>query len=188
MQILKRLGKFFLDIFQTVVVSLAVFVILYQFAIQPHRVSGSSMEPNYHNGEYILTEKVSYYFHEPQRGDVIVFKFPLDKDFDYIKRIIALPGETVTIRENHIFINGRELKESYLSPGTFTTGHSAIPSGVTYTVPQGSYVVMGDNRERSSDSREWGPVPRENIIGRAFLRYWPPSKIGLTESAAQKHL
>lgn len=182
MKILKRLAKFFLDIFQTIVISLAVFVILYQFAAQPHKVRGASMEPNYHDGEYILTEKVSYYFNGPQRGDVVVFKFPNNKELDYIKRIVALPGETVSIRDNNVFINGRQLSEPYLAPGTFTSGHSAIPNSGTFNAPASEYVVMGDNRERSSDSREWGTVPQEDIVGRAFFRYWPPSDIGLVRN------
>lgn len=182
MNIFKRIAKFFLDIFQTIVISLAVFVILYQFAAQPHKVRGTSMEPNYHDGEYILTEKVRYYFEDPQRGDVVVFKFPNNKELDYIKRIVALPGETVSIRDNSIFIDGRELSEAYLAPGTFTSGHSAISNGGSFNVPAGEYVVMGDNREHSSDSREWGAVPREDVVGRAFFRYWPPSDIGLVRN------
>jgi len=182
MQILKRLGKFFLDIFQTIVISLAVFVILYQFAAQPHKVRGASMEPNYHDGEYILTEKVSYYFNQPERGDVVVFKFPKNKELDYIKRVVALPGETVSVRDNSVFINGRELSENYLAPGTFTSGHTTIQNGNSFTVPAGEYVMMGDNRERSSDSREWGTVPRGDFVGRAFFRYWPPSDIGLVSN------
>lgn len=182
MPIIKRVLKFFLDIFQTVVISLAVFVILYQFAAQPHKVRGASMEPNYHDGEYILTEKVSYYLEEPQRGDVVVFKFPKNKELDYIKRIIALPSETVAIRDNKIFVDGRQLSELYLAPGTFTSGHTAITNGSTFTVPANSYVVMGDNRERSSDSREWGAVSRDNLVGRAFFRYWPPSEIGFVKN------
>lgn len=182
MPIIKRVLKFLLDIFQTVVISLAVFVILYQFAAQPHKVRGASMEPSYHDGEYILTEKVSYYFEEPARGDVVVFKFPKNKELDYIKRIIALPGETVAIRDNQIFVDGRRLTEPYLAPGTFTSGHTTITNGSAFTVPADAYVVMGDNRERSSDSREWGAVTREDIVGRAFFRYWPPSEIGLVEN------
>ena len=180
-ELVKRVLKFVLDIFQTIVIALAIFVILYQFIAQPHRVQGASMEPNFQNAEYILTEKVGYYFHEPRRGDVIVFKFPKNKELDYIKRVIALPGETVTLRGGAVVVNGRRLEEPYLTPGTFTAGHTTLKEGAAFAVPPDSYVVMGDNRERSSDSREWGTVPKEDIIGRAFFRYWPPSEVGFVK-------
>ena len=176
---IKTILKFFLDIFQTFVIAMAMFVVLYQFAGQPHVVNGASMEPNFHDKEYLLTDKISYRFHEPQRGDVVIFHYPLNPEIDYIKRIVALPGEEIILRKGNVYINGRRLDESYLAPGTITSGHSYLYEGQSIVLKPNEYFVMGDNRSSSSDSREWGTVPRENIIGPTFFRYWPPSEIGL---------
>ena len=178
-EILKSIGSFFLDIIETVVVALAIFVVCYLFLFQPHQVKGNSMLPNFHDGEYILTDKVSYRFGEPQRGDVVVFKAPRNEEVDYIKRIIALPGEEVKVEANAVYINNNILTESYLTseyptyPGTFLT------EGNNVSVPADSYFVLGDNRNHSSDSREWGFIKRDGIVGRAFFRYWPFTKLGL---------
>lgn len=177
----KKILRFFLDTLQTFVIALTIFIILYQVAGRPHVVNGSSMEPNFEDGELILTEKVSYYFKPPQRGDVVVFRYPLNTDLDYIKRIIGLPGDVIRLDGRGIYVNSKRLNEEYLATGTYTTGHSTIPEGQNYLVTEGQYVVMGDNRERSSDSREWGTVASKNIIGRAFFRYWPFPKLGLVK-------
>lgn len=179
----KYLLRFLFDLFQTFVIALAIFVVIYQFAAQPHQVRGASMEPNFENREYILTNKISYRFGDPQRGDVIVFHFPQNPELDYIKRILALPNEQISLQDGKIFINGNPLPESYLPVGTKTSGHSALQEGERLTLGPVQYFVLGDNRSRSSDSREWGAVPRENIIGKAFFRYWPPSRIGLVDHA-----
>ncbi len=177
--ILNRIRHFFLDFIQTVVIALSIFVILYLFLVQPHQVKGNSMNPNFLDQEYILTDKIGYRFHDPQREDVIIFTSPQDPDYEYIKRIIGLPGETIKIERGEVFINGQKLAEAYL-PASFQTlsGHF-LKEGQTYTISEGQYFVFGDNRNHSSDSREWGPVEREKIIGRAWFRYWPLSKVGL---------
>lgn len=179
LEILKSIGAFFLDIIETIVVALAIFVVCYLFLFQPHQVKGNSMFPNFHDGEYILTDKVSYRLGLPQRGDVIVFKAPRNEEVDYIKRIIALPGEEVKVENGKVFINNRELPEVYLPadfstlPGTFMT------EGFINKVPLEAYFVLGDNRDHSSDSREWGFVKRNEIVGKAFFRYWPFARFGL---------
>jgi len=176
---IKKIGGFFLDIIETVVLALAIFVIIYLFLLQPHQVRGNSMYPNFHDNEYLLTDKLSYRLGEPGRGDVIVFKAPKNQEYDYIKRIIGLPGEEIEIRNGKLYINDKLLEESYLPAEYITSGGNFWREGLEAPVPEGQYFVMGDNRSHSSDSREWGTVPLENIIGKAWLRYWPFNKLGL---------
>ncbi len=179
--ILSAIGKFFLDLMETIVMALAIFVVVYLFLFQPHQVKGNSMYPNFHDGEYILTDKVSYRFGQPQRGDVVVFQAPKNKEVDYIKRIIALPGETVKIVNNSIYIDNRKLPEVYIPDDYITNGGSFLTDGQEAIVPQDEYFAMGDNRSHSSDSREWGFVKKEEIVGRAFLRYWPFNRFGIVK-------
>ena len=179
MFILRSLWLFFLDFLETIVVSLAVFALVYIFLFQPHQVDGHSMEPNFHNGEYILTDKVSYRLHAPSRGDVVVFHSPQDERVDFIKRIIGLPGDTIMVKDGYAYVNNVKLPEPYINdPGKVLPG-AFLAEATPVTVPDGEYFVMGDNRLHSSDSREWGFVTRQEIVGRAFFRYWPISDIGL---------
>lgn len=141
------------------------------------------MEPNFHDGEYILTNKFQYHFDSPKRGDVIVFKSPQNPDIDFIKRIIGLPGDHIKLSNNHFFINGVELKESYIAPSLFTYNGQYLKDGMEIVVPQDHYFVAGDNRPRSSDSREWGPIDKSAIIGKSQFRYWPFDRMGLVQGA-----
>jgi len=172
------------DIVETFVVAAAIFVVLYIFLIQPHEVKGASMEPNFYDGQYILTDKITYRFDKPKRGDVIVFKAPTNPDVDFIKRIIALPGEKIEIKDSHIIIsnsehpNGFTLDEPYKINAPISGG-SYLQEGKTVTISANNYIVFGDNRTHSYDSREWGPVTRSAIIGKAWLRYWPVTKIAI---------
>lgn len=182
-KILRLILDFILDSIETVVVSLAFFIIIYLFLFQPHQVKGNSMstslKKSFYNGEYLLTNKISYRFNLPKRGDVIIFKAPQNENYDYIKRIIALPGETIKTKNGKVFINAKPLKESaYLPPTTYTKGGIFLKDEEEITIPQNKYFVMGDNRNFSSDSRDWGLVPKKNIIGKAWFCYWPPKKIG----------
>ncbi len=186
MWLLRNLWLFFLDFVETIVVSLAIFAIVYIFLFQPHQVEGNSMQPNFQNGEYILTDKVSYRLHEPNRGDVVVFHSPQDERVDFIKRIIAVPGDKVTIKVGYVYLNGQKLEEPFINnPGQVLNGR-AMREGEEIAVPEGRYVVMGDNRLHSSDSREWGFITREEIVGRAFFRYWPIQAFGPVETAEQE--
>lgn len=177
----KRLITLFFDFLETGVVALSIFVVAYLFLIQPHEIKGNSMEPNFHNNEYILTDKISYRLKEPQRGDVIIFKAPKNPDIDYIKRIIALPGEKIKIENGLVYINGKILEELYINEATNLFPGSFIQKGIETTIPPDEYFAMGDNRTHSSDSREFGPIPKPLIIGRALLRYWPIPQLGMLE-------
>lgn len=176
---LKRLGSFFLDILEVIVFAVGIFLIVYLLILRPHKIKGQSMHPTFPDGEYLLTEKVSYYKGDPQRGDVVVFKPPVSED-EFIKRIIALPNETVSVQNGKVFINGKELEEDYIK--VQTNGSAFLSEGEIYTVPEGKYFTMGDNRPHSSDSRAWGPIEKRDITGKAWLTYWPMDKAGMVAS------
>lgn len=182
LSIIKRIGSFFLDIIEVAVIALAIFVIVYLFLFQPHQVRGNSMYPNFHDNEYLLTDKISYRFSQPKRGDVIIFKAPRNEEYEYIKRIIGLPGEKIRISRGKVYIDNQVVDESYLPSEYFTQGGSSLPENQTLFIENDKYFVLGDNRSHSSDSRDWGSVPRENIIGKAWFKYWPPENIGIVEA------
>jgi len=168
-----------LDALEPVVLAFAIFMMVYLFLFQPHKVDGRSMYPNLHDREYLLTDKITYRRHAPERGDVVVFHAPPPYNSDFIKRIVGLPGETIVVQGGFVFINGKRLEELYL-PGDYTTTEKAfLREGIPYQIPQGYYIVLGDNRDFSSDSREWGPIAESAIVGKATLRYWPLSRLGL---------
>lgn len=176
---IKRLGAFFLDILEVVIFAIAIFLFLYLLVLQPHKIKGASMEPNFPNGEYLLTDKVKYRFNEPERGDVIVFKAPTGDGEEYIKRIIGLPGDTVLVKNAKVYVNGKELKETYIPQINPTYGGTFLQENESFTVPQGNFFVLGDNRPHSSDSRSWGTITKDKVTGRAWLVYWPPKNAGL---------
>lgn len=162
---------FLREVIETIVLTLLLFFIIHS-AVQNFNVDGTSMEPTLHNGELILVNKWDYLFHSPARGDVIVFVAPPQPSEDYVKRIIALPGDVISINNGVPTVNGVTLSEFYVAPGDM----GSTPYDRTYhnvIVPSNDYFVMGDNRVGSSDSRTWGFVPRGNIIGEAALVYWP---------------
>jgi len=179
---LKSIGNFILDIIEVVFFAFAIFLFLYLLVLQPHRIKGASMEPNFPDGEFLLTDKVTYRTREPKRGDVIVFKPPVSPEDEFIKRIIGLPGEKVSVKGSKVYINGKLLNESYLDPELLTSSNSFLREGEEYTVPAGQYIVFGDNRPHSSDSRLWGPVDKSKITGRAWLIYWPISSFGTVKA------
>ena len=174
----ENLGSHIIDFIQTFVVFGAVFALIYLFVAQFHKVSGNSMVPTFHNGDFLITEKVSYKLGQPKSGDIIVLKNPRDESQDFIKRIMATPGETVKIEANSVYINGKIINQSFLPPGTLTRGGAFLSEGNTIKMGPDQYFVMGDNREHSSDSREWGTITKEEIVGKAFFRYWPLDSIG----------
>lgn len=179
-RIIKALIGFFLDFVEVFVIALALFVIIYIFLFQPHEVKGKSMYANFDDGDYLLTDKITYRFRSIQRGDVVVFQAPRNEDYDYIKRIVGLPHERVKVQSGGIFINNVRLDESdYLPESIRTRSGQVWQEGKELTVPDGEYFVLGDNRDHSSDSRDWGTVPANNIVGRAWCRYWPISSVGL---------
>lgn len=175
----QKVAYMVLDLVQTVVMALAVFVVVYSFLFQPNQVKGHSMDPTLHDGEYLLTDKLTYrWLRDPQPGDIVVFKAPENESQDFIKRIIAMPGDKVEVKNGQVWVNGEVYPEPYLTPLLKTSGGAFLQEGEVYVVPDGAYIVMGDNRKFSYDSREWGPVPADNLRGRAWYRYWPPRRIG----------
>ncbi len=183
------------ELVETLILALLIFLVV-RSAVQNFRVEGSSMLPSLADGQYLIINKAIYthinlrplervlpfldfgddpewyIFRKPRRGDVVVFRFPNDPNRDFIKRIIGEPGDTVEVRGSVVYINGQPLDESYLeNPPTYTYGPA--------TVPPKQYFVLGDNRNNSYDSHVWGFVPRENIIGQAWLSYWPTDSFGL---------
>lgn len=180
---IRKIGEFFLDIIETVVIALSIFLVVYLFFMQPHQVNGQSMVPNFQSGEYVLTDKVSYKMRNPEKGEVVVFHAPKaahcpeGTGCDYIKRVIALPGETISLSDNTYYVNGEPVKENYI-PSDFETLPGDFIRGRTVTLGPDEYFVSGDNRPYSSDSRAWGPISKSDIVGRAFFRYWPPQKSG----------
>lgn len=182
MSILQRLGAFFLDILQVVIFSVSIFFFIYLVILQPHKIKGDSMQPNFPDGEYLLTNKLTYRFEAPKRGDVVVFAAPNAPGEDYIKRIIALPGERVKVENGRVYINDNLLSETYISDVLPTFSNAFAKEGATLVVPENSYFVLGDNRPHSSDSRMWGFVPRGKITGKAWFIYWPPQKSGVVQA------
>ena len=170
------------EIIQFALIALIIVIPVRMFVAQPFIVSGASMENTFHTGEYLIVDQVSYRLHEPESGDVIVFRYPRNPSTFFIKRIIAVPGDTISIDGNIVTItnekypNGYILDEPYIadmSPNTF----------LTEELGEREYFVMGDNRDKSSDSRTWGILQRENIIGEAFLRLFPLNEVGVAPGA-----
>jgi len=155
------------------IISLAVIlsIVMRIFVCAPYVIPSESMSPILQPGDRILVNKLYYRFKDPARGDIVVFRFPLDHRIEYIKRIIALPGEIIEGKENRIFINGVELKEEYLPPGMDFADFGPVRMGA------GEYFMLGDNRRDSLDSRSWGAISRDKILGEAILIYWPIKRV-----------
>lgn len=178
----KKLGSFVLELLQVVVFAISIFLFVYLLILQPHKIKGASMEPNFHDGEYLLTDKVSYRLGEPNRGDVVVFKAPPTYKDEFIKRIIGLPGEEIKVEGGKIYVDGRQLDEQYLPENINILPGRYSEEGKSTTVPADSYYVLGDNRDHSLDSRNIGPIERQYITGRAWFVYWPVSDVGTIKS------
>ncbi len=162
---------FLREILVTLILAIVIFFTL-QATVQSFIVVGSSMEPGLHAGQRLLINKVVYSFHEPERGDIIVFHPPDNRQVDYIKRIIALPGDTVEVKEETIYVNGSQLNEPYIKEPPKYTIHEQKIAG-------SEYFVLGDNRNNSNDSHNGWTVTRQKIIGKAWLSIWPPNEWGL---------
>ena len=160
------------DVFETLILSVILFVGINIISARI-RVDGASMEPTLVSGEYVIVSKLSYRFGTPQRGDIIVFHFPRDPKEEYIKRVIGLPGDEVEVRHGSVYVNGQLLDETYLKVTTNYNG--------TWMVPEGQLFVLGDNRNNSSDSHDWGTVPMDYVVGKAIVVYWPPPSWGLVD-------
>lgn len=154
---------------------------MYFFVGQLLEVTGDSMYPTFHDKEQIIAEKVSIKVKELERGEILIFEHPNEKGRLLIKRLIGLPGETIKIKNGKVYINGKELNEPYLSDTT-TEGQSFIKDGLEYKIRENTYVMMGDNRLKSTDSREWGFVDKELIVGRGVVVYYPFNRIRLIKN------
>ena len=166
-----RLGAALRDAAGTIIPAIVIALLIHVFLAQATRVYGQSMEPNFHTNERLVIEKMSYRFHGPRRGDVIVLRDPSGSPELLIKRVVGLPGERVTLANNKVFIDGDLLDEPYLNQPTQGGARS-------WVVPPLHVFVMGDNRSASRDSRIFGPVPLEELVGKALFRYWPIVGVG----------
>jgi signal peptidase I len=173
MHYLKSFFGFSWELFKVAAMALVLAGLVRYFIVQPFFVEGASMEPNFEDGEYLLVDEISYYFKTANRGEVVVFHYPLDTSKYYIKRIIGLPSETIEIKDGKVFIYNDE------KPEGFAAGEKYIPAGfitdgnIKKKLGTSEYFVLGDNRPASSDSRRWGVLPKSDIVGRVWLRAWP---------------
>lgn len=176
-----NLKRIVLDILETLILAVVLYFGINAISVRV-RVDGFSMNPTLQDGEYILVNRLAYKIGQPERGDIVVFSFPMDPKQDLIKRVIGLPGETVSVQEGKVLVNSVPLEEPYIAAKPNYDG--------TWQVPEGQLFVLGDNRNESKDSHEWGLLPMENVVGRAILIYWPPTQWQLIDytqgaSAAQ---
>ena len=172
---IKSSFSFIWEVLQVVIVALAIVLPIRFFVFQPFIVKGASMEPSFHGGDYLIVDEISYRFTEPQRGEVLVFKYPLGKTQRFIKRIIGLPGERVDIEAGRITITSALGDKKLLNEMYITTPLSEmVLENNTLTLGKDEYYVMGDNRTHSFDSRNWGVLKREDVVGRVVFRAWPP--------------
>lgn len=185
----KKFWRLFLEIIQDITLVLSVFVLIYLFLFRPHQVNGMSMAPNFRDKDFILSERVSYRFREPERGEVVIFKAPPTEvcaaiECEYIKRVVGLPEEKVKVDDGRVYINDQPLDEPYLPSGVSTSPGDFLVEGEDRVVPPEHYLLLGDNRSGSRDGRDFGFIAKKDIVGRAFLRYWPLEGFGLVTSAA----
>ena len=157
---------FGMDILETIILALVLYFGINALSARV-RVDGFSMIPTLQNGEYILVNKLAYKTGTPNRGDIIVFRLPGDETQDLIKRVIGLPGDTIKIKDGIVTINGQKLEEPYIAQSPLYFGE--------WVIPNGSLFVLGDNRNDSRDSHQWGLLPLQNVIGKSVLIYWPPN-------------
>jgi len=173
----KALG-FVGELLHVVIISLAIILPIRYFLIQPFYVKGASMEPNFYDHEYLIIDEISYRFNEPQRGDIVVFRYPNDPRQFFIKRVIGLPGERLVVSGGQITVYNQENPDGLLLDENGYLGTAFTPGDEDVELGAGEYFLMGDNRTASMDSRSFGPVPQDFIIGRVWFRGWPPEKMG----------
>ena len=174
--------SFIKELFQTIILGIAIFAIL-QVSLQPYKVEGSSMHPTMESGDFVIVNKITYWeipFYEsinhqylftgPRRGDLVVFDYPFDPSRKFVKRVIAIPGDTLEIKSGSVIINSKVINEPYVY-------HPSYDNVRPITIPRGSYYVLGDNRQNSQDSRSFGLISSENISGKALISYWPISNL-----------
>ncbi len=175
----------FLDIVRFSLIALIIVIPVRTFIAQPFIVSGASMENTFHTGEYLIVDQISYELHSPKRGEVVVFRYPKDPSKFFIKRVIALPGETITIEGSTVRISNPQYPNGFILDEPYI---KSMENGADLTEVLGEreYFVMGDNRDQSSDSRFWGVLQEERIVGRAFVRLFPPSQMDYLPGAIEE--
>jgi len=165
------------------VIAAILAILIRTFLLGPYKIPTGSMKPTFLDGDRLFVDKISYRFHEPERGDIIVFKYPLDMKKDYVKRLVGLPEDEIQILNGKLILNGEVLDDTpfgnhyYYNREDWEFGKK----GMVITIPEDSYFVLGDNSAQSSDSRNWGFVSEENIIGKTLCIWWPPKRIKLVE-------
>ena len=162
-----------LEVLESIVIAVLLAALIRLFILAPFYIPSGSMIPTLLEGDRIIVSKITYRLTSPQRGDIVVFKYPRDPSRDYVKRLIGLGGETVALKNSRLYINGKLMPENYLPPGLHFSDYGPV------RVPEGHYLMLGDNRNVSEDSRFWGPLPEKNVIGKALLIYWPLDRIRL---------
>lgn len=175
---MKGVISFLWELIKIGVVAAVIVVPLRLYVFQPFLVKGDSMVPNFHNGDYLIVDELSYKFHSPERGDVIVLKFPYDPSQRFIKRIIGLPGETIEIKDGKVVIYSADTKDALILDETAYLGALRTPGSVKVQLKEGEYFVLGDNREFSSDSRSWGTLGTQYIVGRMMWKVFSLDTIG----------
>ncbi|MFA5020471.1 MAG: signal peptidase I [Patescibacteria group bacterium] len=171
----RAISEFFWEMVRVAIISLVIILPVRYFLIQPFYVKGASMEPNFYDHEYLIIDEISYRFNQPARGDIVVFKYPKDPKQYFIKRVIGLPGEKIKIQDNNIYVNGAKLNETYLPEAVETILPLRGYGDVALAADE--YFLLGDNRNQSLDSRIFGPVKRDLIVGRTWIRGWPFGRI-----------
>lgn len=172
-----RVLRFIGELIHVVVISLAIIVPIRYFLIQPFYVKGASMEPNFYDHEYLIIDEISYRFSAPQRGDIVVFKYPNDPREYFIKRIIGLPGERIVVTDGVVHLFDDAHPEGYVLDEVPYLDGVTTPGTKDVTLGTGEYFLMGDNRRASLDSRVFGPVKQSFIVGKVWFRGWPPERI-----------
>ena len=179
---MRKLFSFAWEALKIIVIALVIVIPIRYFLFQPFIVKGQSMEPNFETGDYLIIDELSFRFRDPQRGEVVVFRYPYNPSQRFIKRIIGLPGEKIEIKAGSIMINNQILDESGYLPFDLQT-----PRALQISLNENEYFVLGDNRISSSDSRQWGPLPRENIVGRVLIRAWPFTALAKIEAPEYRY-
>lgn len=169
---MRNIGHMILDFIELLLISTTVFIVVYLFVGQLMEVTGDSMYPTFKDKEQLVAEKVSIKYREIERGEILIFRHPSESKY-LIKRVIGLPGETITLKNGKVYINGEIVTEEYLGKDVVTQGGKIIEENIEYQISYNAYVLMGDNRSKSTDSRDWGPVTKELILGRGILVYYP---------------
>ncbi|KKU48358.1 MAG: putative signal peptidase I [candidate division WWE3 bacterium GW2011_GWB1_47_11] len=180
---MNKLSKFLLEIAETFIISLVFLIVVYMFIAFPIVVYGASMEPALHTGERILVERITKYFKDFERGEIVILHPPGSESVEYVKRIVGLPQEVVKIYDCGVFVSNSDqkfkLEEPYLAQDQCTIGGNSVREGRALKLGEDEFLVFGDNRGRSADSRVFGVVARDKILGRAVFRFWPLNKLSV---------